>query len=35
MFDVRVFVGVVFLAEVFVRLLDFAVGSILPEAEEL
>jgi hypothetical protein len=33
--DVRVLVGVVFLAEVLVCLLDLAVGGILPEAEEL
>jgi len=35
MFNVRILVGMVFLAKVFVRLLDFAVGGILPEAEEL
>jgi hypothetical protein len=33
--DVRVLVGVVFLAKIFVCLLDLAVGGILLESEKL
>tara|TARA_R110002003_G_scaffold63_15_gene5896 strand:- start:3721 stop:3828 length:108 start_codon:yes stop_codon:yes gene_type:complete len=35
MFDVRILVWVIFLAEVFVCFLDLAIGGVLPEAEEL